>query len=295
MHQLGKMSLFAHVVDAGSISAAADRLGVSKSVVSQHLKTLEQELGVVLVKRTTRRQSLTEPGKRFYEACKALNQIAADAWDDAQAQQGEPEGQVHITAPHALIDTLLAPVISELMQCYPKVVIKLTCDDKHLDLMAHNIDIAIRIGASKDSTLRQQRLGTFCDVLCGHSRFSHEELTQAPYIANAWERAQVTHQLMTQSGEKMQLTPQVSCITNAFHSTVSLIRAGAGIGLVPDFYLNNDLTDVIRLMPHASLPENSVYLLTPFSKHTPMAVQVCMDALSTGIRERLPKPINQIV
>ncbi len=287
MHQFGKMSLFAHVVDAGSISAAADRLGVSKSVVSQHLKTLEQELGVILIKRTTRRQFLTEPGKRFYEACKALNQIAETAWEDVQAQQLEPEGSVHITAPNALIESLLTPIISKLMQQYPGVLVKLTCDDQHLDMMAHNIDIAVRIGTSKDSTLKQKRLGSFRDVLCGHARFSQEKLTQVPYIANAWEGTLITHQFRTKNGEKRALTPKVSCITNAFHSTVSLIRAGAGIGLVPDFYLKNYLTDVTRLMPQACLPENPVYLLTPFSRHTPMAVQVCIDALSVGIQGRL--------
>ncbi|MEQ3447707.1 MULTISPECIES: LysR family transcriptional regulator [unclassified Pseudoalteromonas] len=281
------MSLFAHVVEAGSLSGAAEKLGLSKSVISQHLKVLEQELGVVLIKRTTRRQFLTEPGKRFYEACKALNQIAEAAWEDIQAQQVEPEGSVHITAPNALIESLLTPIICELMQQYPGVLVKLTCDDQHLDMMAHNIDIAVRIGTSKDSTLRQKRLGRFRDVLCGHARFSKEKLTQAPYIANAWEGAQITHQFITENGEKRTLTPKVSCITNAFHSTVSLIRAGAGIGLVPDFYLKRFLRDVTMLMPHASMPENSVYLLTPFSKHTPMAVQVCMDALSAGIRDRL--------
>ncbi|TMP28197.1 transcriptional regulator [Pseudoalteromonas rubra] len=287
MRQLGKMSLFAHVVEAGSLSGAAEKLGLSKSVISQHLKVLEQELGVVLIKRTTRRQFLTEPGKRFYEACKSLNQIAEAAWEDIQAQQVEPEGSVHITAPNALIESLLTPIIGELMQQYPGVLVKLTCDDQHLDMMAHNIDIAVRIGTSKDSTLKQKRLGRFRDVLCGHARFSKEKLTQAPYIANAWEGALITHQFITENGEEKTLTPKVSCITNAFHSTVSLIRAGAGIGLVPDFYLKHFLKDVTVLLPQASLSENSVYLLTPFSKHTPMAVQVCMDALSAGIQDRL--------
>ncbi|MEC4089333.1 LysR family transcriptional regulator [Pseudoalteromonas rubra] len=287
MRQLGKMSLFAHVVDAGSVSGAADKLGLSKSVVSQHLKTLEQDLGVVLIKRTTRRQFLTEPGKRFYESCKALNQIAADAWDNVQAQQSEPEGQVHITAPHALVETLLAPVISKLMRQYPGVIVKLTCEDQHLDLMAHNIDIAIRIGASKDSTFRQKRLGVFRDVLCGHPRFKTVSLEQMPYVANAWEGESISHQFVSGNGESMMFRPKVSCITNAFHSTVSLIRSGAGIGLIPSFYLHNELPDVTALLPDESLPENPVYLLTPFSKHVPMAVKVCVDALSVHIQEQL--------
>lgn len=287
MRQLGKMSLFAHVVEAGSVSGAADKLGLSKSVVSQHLKTLEQDLGVVLIKRTTRRQFLTEPGKRFYESCKALNQIAADAWENIQAQQSEPEGKVHITAPNALVETLLAPVIANLIPQYPGVIIKLTCEDQQLDLMAHDIDIAIRIGVSKDSTLRQKRLGAFRDVLCGHPRFKETSLEQSPYVANAWEGETIAYQFVSANGELQTFSPQVSCITNAFHSTVSLIRSGAGIGLIPDFYLHKGLPDITALLPDESLPENPVYLLTPFSKHVPMAVKVCIDALSKHIQAQL--------
>ncbi|ALU41839.1 LysR family transcriptional regulator [Pseudoalteromonas rubra] len=287
MRQLGKMSLFAHVVEAGSVSGAADKLGLSKSAVSQHLKTLEQDLGVVLIKRTTRRQFLTEPGKRFYESCKVLNQIAADAWENIQAQQSEPEGKVHITAPNALVETLLAPVISNLIRQYPGVIIKLTCEDQQLDLMAHDIDIAVRIGVSKDSTLRQKRLGAFRDVLCGHPRFSDASLEQSPYVANAWEGEPIAYQFVSENGESKAFSPKVSCITNAFHSTVSLIRCGAGVGLIPDFYIHKGLPGITALLPDESLPENSVYLLTPFSKHVPLAVKVCMDALSEYIQAQL--------
>jgi len=93
------MSVFAKVVESGSISAAAESLNLSKSVVSQHLKVLEDELGVGLLKRTTRRQTLTPAGKDFFEKCQQMNQLATQAWDNARESQITPKGHIHITAP----------------------------------------------------------------------------------------------------------------------------------------------------------------------------------------------------
>ena len=102
MSRLRQMSVFAHIIEAGSITAAADSLKISKSVVSQHLKSLETELGVPLLKRTTRRQTLTAAGERFYEQCRRLNDVADTAWTEAQETLQEPQGKVRITAPNAL-------------------------------------------------------------------------------------------------------------------------------------------------------------------------------------------------
>lgn len=92
MHKLRQMSIFAHIVEQGSVSAAALKLDLSKSVVSQHLKRLEEELGASLLKRTTRRQVLTPMGERFYLSCKDLNNLADSAWESAQSELEDLKG-----------------------------------------------------------------------------------------------------------------------------------------------------------------------------------------------------------
>ena len=119
MNQLRHMAVFAHIVETGSITATAELLQLSKSVISQHLKTLEENLGVTLLKRTTRRQSLTSAGQDFYQHCKTLNQIADEAWLQAQEVLDVPKGNVRITAPYALMETLIAPAIAPLIEQYP--------------------------------------------------------------------------------------------------------------------------------------------------------------------------------
>ena len=107
------MSVFAHIVEAGSITRAAESLQLSKSVVSQHLKALEKDLGVLLIKRSTRKHILTSTGQDFYESCKEINQITDIAWQRAQESIETPKGSIKITAPNALMDVIIAPAITK--------------------------------------------------------------------------------------------------------------------------------------------------------------------------------------
>lgn len=280
MTRLRQMSIFAHIVEQGSVSAAADKLELSKSVVSQHLKTLEHELGVTLLKRTTRRQTLTELGEQFYLSCKNINTIADQAWDTTRQHQAEPAGRIRITAPHALMDTLVAPVIAELIKQYPKLRPELINDDQRLDFMQHDIDLAIRVGNSPDSTLKQKRIGQFRDVLCGNKAMVGKPLETLPYIANSWQGQQYIHQFQATSGDVPPFTSNATCMTNSFHSCLALICAGAGIGLIPDFYLARTSTEIVNLTPQWTLPTNTVFALTVFNTHPPIAVQKSIEMLA---------------
>ena len=287
MNKLRQMSIFAHIVEQGSVSAAAAKLDLSKSVVSQHLKKLEQELGSALLKRTTRRQTLTPMGERFYLSCKDLNSLADSAWEVAQAEQGEPQGRIRITAPNALMDVLVAPVIAELMKTYPKLQPELLSDDKRLDFMNNDIDLAIRVGSSPDSTLKQKRLGGFRDQLCGVAEMQNRQVSELPYVANAWQGKHIEHHFISDTVENISLHKRANCVTNSIHSCVALIKAGAGVGVLPDFYLRQIGGDLVNLLPDHQLPINTVYALTPYSRHTPPAVSLCIQALETRLSREL--------
>ncbi|MCC5518470.1 transcriptional regulator [Vibrio splendidus] len=284
MSKLKQMSIFAHIVEQGSVSAAAEKLELSKSVVSQHLKILEQELGASLLKRTTRRQSLTSMGERFYLSCKDINVIAESAWDMAKAELEEPQGRIRITASNALMDLLVVPVIADLMKQYPKLKPELISDDQHLDFMEHDIDLAVRVGTSRDSNLKQKRLGEFKDVLCGVESMLFRELKSIPYIANSWQGKQVTHHFSSQNEQDFIYQQPASCITNSFHSCLALIKSGVGIGAIPDFYLHQLSGEVVDMMPSFQLPTNTVYALNPFASNTPIAIKLCIQALEEKLK-----------
>jgi len=274
------MSVFAHIVESGSISAAAEILGLSKSVLSQHLKALEADLGITLLRRTTRRQLLTDEGSRFYLSCKEINHIAESAWHSAQKRLAEPQGRVRITAPNALMETLVTPVIGELMEKYALLKPELISSDQHLDFHEHHIDLAIRVGTSKNSNLIQRRIGEFRDLLCGtHTTVSGQPIEMLTYISNTWQGKQISHQFKRKSCPDIIYQKEAGCMTNSFHSSLSLIKSGVGIGLVPDFYLPLIKPALVTLFDEYDLPVNTVYALNPYGKSAPLSVEVCTEAI----------------
>lgn len=284
MNRLRKMSLFATIVEEGSISAAAAKLDLSKSVLSQHLKTLEQELGVTLIKRTTRRHVLTSVGENFYHSCRDINLTADLAWDQAQEFQVEPRGRICISAPTALMDILVTPVIKEFMGLYPRLKPELISDDHYLNLVKHDVDLALRVGSSPDSNLKQKRIGGFRDILCGKPGLKFDDINDLPYIANHWQGKYIRHKFKSKTGETLIYETEANCITNSFHSCLALIQSGAGIGIIPDFYVHQFEPELVCLLPEVSLAYNSIYTLSPFNTNTPLAVTLFVAALEKRLK-----------
>lgn len=281
MNRLRQMSIFAHIVDEGSISSAASSLQLSKSVISQHLKLLELELGVTLLKRTTRRQTLTSVGKLFYIKCKDLNNIADSAWLDIQENVETPKGNIRITAPNALMEILITPAIGKLLQLYPQLDPELISNDDHLNLSTHDIDLAIRVGHSNNSNLKQKRIGEFRDVLCGvaSTAQSSKKVEELPYISNVWQGKNIIHEFTSKLQPTIHYKNEARCITNSFHSCLSLIKAGAGIGIIPDFYMPFIKPNLERILPNHQLPVNPVYAIHPYGKQIPLSVKTCLNAI----------------
>jgi len=287
MNQLRNMSLFARVVEAGSISAAAEQLDLSKSVVSQHLKLLEQELGTVLLKRTTRRQHLTQAGEDFYQRCRELNQIADLAWSEAQQQNESLSGRIRITAPDALMGSLVAPVVAELITDHPNLQPELITSDQQLDLMSEQIDLAIRVGESPASQLKQKRIGSFRDVLCIAPKWRDQPLEQVPYVANTWQGRKIHHQLKNAQGEILELNYQTASRANTLSTCQILLKAGAGIGLLPDFIFQNNLKnkELQQAAKGYQLPEVNVYALHSFQGRAPKAIEILVERIAEKLNQ----------
>ena len=164
MDQLKRMAVFAEVVAAGSLSGAARQLGMTPSAVSQHLRQLEDALGLALLHRSTRKLTLTEAGARYVEGCTAMV-AAARAADHALARhRDEPEGELRITAPIGM-GGLLAQALLPLRN-HPRLRISLLLDDAVVDLIEERVDIALRTGSLPDSSLVARRLGQMAAQIC---------------------------------------------------------------------------------------------------------------------------------
>lgn len=166
MHRLEDLQAFVAVVEAGSFTAAADRLGMAKSAVSRRLSGLEERLGVQLLQRTTRRLNLTDTGRSFYERSA---RILADL-DEAEAavhqEHGELRGKLRIALPLSFGIRHMCKPIAEFAQLHPRVTFDLDLNDRRVDLLQEGADLALRIGRLSDSSLIARRLFDSHTVIC---------------------------------------------------------------------------------------------------------------------------------
>lgn len=150
--------LFLGVVDAGSLSAAAELLGHTASGVSRGLSRLEEDLGVILINRTTRRMELTEEGKHFLPKARHIVASLDEAEDCMRMVHQRPAGRLRVDASVPVMLHCVVPLVAEFRREYPAIALELTSNDRIVDLMEHRTDVALRMGPLTDSTLHARTL-----------------------------------------------------------------------------------------------------------------------------------------
>ena len=152
MNILIMMETFAAVVEAGSFTAAAEKLGLSKSFVSKRISLLEAELGTRLLYRTTRKLSLSDEGSRFYDHCKLIMTEAENAKADVIESQNNPQGKIRITLTQSLLISDVGEALLKFQQLYPDIELDIIASGRVEDLVEKSIDIALRVGVTDDNS-----------------------------------------------------------------------------------------------------------------------------------------------
>jgi len=284
---------FVTIVEIGSITGAADELGLAKSAVSQNLKRLEQQLGVKLAVRTTRHLSLTPAGKRYYEKCKTLIALAKLAKTEMETFGATPSGPITITAPHALIAPVIAPAMAKVTARFPDLAPRVIADDKRLDLIAEGIDVSITVGKLPDSSLRSRRVGSLRDILCVAPALmadapasddpAFEDWVQSvPYVAHVREPASVEHHIPRLDGRKpARLRFQPGFRSNTIEAIAAFAREGLGVALLPDIAVLQDLKagHLMHLCGSLKPETTSVHALHAYDTLPPKSVHETIDAI----------------
>ena len=166
MDKLRAMQVFVQIVEAGSLTGAAAVLGMSGPAVVRSLAALERAIGVRLLQRTTRRSSLSDEGREYYERCKRVLAAVDEADTSMSARRSEPHGRLRITAPATYGRMHVAPIVNAFIAKYPAVEVDLLLLDRVVDLIEEGLDAAVRIGELPDSTLVARALGETRRVVC---------------------------------------------------------------------------------------------------------------------------------
>ncbi|WP_298769055.1 LysR family transcriptional regulator [uncultured Shewanella sp.] len=166
MDKLKSMQALVAVVDSGSFSKAAVRLSITATMVGKHINALEAALGVRLLNRTTRKQSLTEGGEQYYFECRRLLAEIAEAENGLQQFNHDPKGLIRINSPVTYGHQILAPILAKFLQAYSQINIELILDNGVIDPLHDPFDLVIRIGNLADSSLIARQLGEYDMIFC---------------------------------------------------------------------------------------------------------------------------------
>ena len=289
-----QMLVFCEVVRQGSFTAAAEALGHTKSGISTYVSQLEADLAVQLLNRSTRRLKLTEAGERIYQRSQQLNTLLSDTLDDLDALQGEPQGRIAITAPHAFETRLIAPAIEHLCASYPKLLPDVTYSDERLDILSHQLDMAITVGTLADSRYRAIVLGQLTPILVASPDYVHtapsldsNDLMQHSLIQLPWQQqafVQCQGQSMAYQSERMLKTNTVS-------SAMHYAQSGLGIALLPARFIASELEigSLERVLPQYQGESRTVYAVHRYQQALPLALQVLVQQLQQGFAQSIDK------
>lgn len=190
MDLFGSMKMYVAVVDGGSFAAAADKLDMSRAMASKQIQKLEEHLGTRLLNRTTRRLSLTETGRAFYERSLQIIGDVEEAEQIAGQMTRRPQGVLRVTIPLSYGQHRLAAIIGDYTQAYPQVQLEISLSDRKVDLVEDGLDLAIRIGALPQSDLIARKIGGVHSVVCAAPAYVARHgapRTPAELAGHAWQ------------------------------------------------------------------------------------------------------------
>jgi DNA-binding transcriptional LysR family regulator len=295
MDSLTDIAVFVQVVDAGSFTAAADRLGLSKSVVSKYVTRLEDRLGARLLNRTTRRLSLTEVGRAFYERSRLGLHELEEAEAEVSRLQGAPRGVLRINCPMSFGILHISPALPEFLADYPELSVEMSMDDRRVNLVEEGFDLAIRIGELPDSSLIARRLGPCRHVVCGAPAYfrrygvprTPEALRDHNAITFKYQDSPGEWHFRTSQGHVIRVPVSGSIQMNNSLGLRQALLHEAGVTLTPTFVVGEDIKAgrlQVVLQEYAAM-ELSIYAVYPQRRHLSPKVRAFVEFMLERISD----------
>ncbi len=286
MENFSAIPVFVAVVECGSFSLAGQKLGTSKSAVSKRISQLENNLGVRLLHRTTRRLNLTEAGEQYYDYARKAFATAREGEDAMTHLQGQPQGSLSINVPMSFGRLHIAPLISAFLAENPNIQMNMVMDDKMVDLVEGGFDVAVRIGHLPDSSLIVRRLAPCRSVLCASPDYlakfgvpkTPADLLNHNCLFYSYFRGG-TEWIFEGPAGPVKVQPRGNYRVNNSDALREALIAGLGICQMPTFIVGPDLASgsLRPLLEDYALPLHSVYAVFPERKHLPAKVRAFLD------------------
>lgn len=288
---LEDMQVFLEVVEARSFTTAAERVGRTKSAVSQTISRLEADLGTRLLRRSTRSLSLTDSGTRLLSYCRDIRDSYDLALGEIATAKADPSGTLSVTAPKALCEPIIVPTIKRYTHLFPDISVHLRADDSPIDLIEAQIDLAIRVGEPNVQTAKIAKLGMLAECLyaspCHVAKHgglpdSVTGLARWAHIAHDWQGSPVNYR--TSDGAQLRATPRVRC--DSLYEILQLAELGCGVARLPDVTVEASVRNgkLVKLVELGSAPIYSMHL---FANRAPAKVTKFVQLVRDKLKSEL--------
>ena len=268
LDELRAMAVFATVVRSGSFAAGARALGLTRAVVSHHIRALEQKLGVPLAQRSTRSFSLTPAGEAFRVHCERLLDEAHDGIRGMELLRAEPRGEVRITCSHHFGNQRIVPALQSFRRRYPAIRLHVAMNDSNVDLVRDGFELAVRAGPLADSSLVARLLVREPTMLCASPAYlrrhraptSVAELAQHRWVVYPPSQRTVT---VLADGQPSAVAVQGDVVTDSAASRLAFVLAGEGIARLPAYDAAVRLAsgELVNVLPEAQTSPLEIYLV----------------------------------
>lgn len=290
MDRLRRMEIFVSVVEAGQFTRAAQRLSLSKSTVSQAVSDLETYLGLQLFQRDFRSLQLTESGETYYAECQRVLADINALEDHIRDQSLGMSGQIRITVPVLYGSMIIQPLIIKFMAMYPAVSFDLMFSETPIDLVAEGVDVAFRLGKTKDCNLLTRKIGSLGMVMCATPQYL--EASGTPNSLSDLENhnclilSQTPAWHFEKNGVRSILHVKGRVQTSCANSLRDFVREGVGIGYFPKFIFQKDIDygTLIPILQDETKATYDVNLIRPANKHQPARITKFTDFMVSHLQ-----------
>ena len=282
------ISEFVYVAENESFTLASKKMAISTAQVSRQISALEKRLNIKLFYRTTRKVSLTEEGRVFYQHCRGVLD-GLDAAEQAVTNlQSKPQGMIKLTTPVTYGEQQLMPLVNDFMVQYSDIEVTAFLSNQQVDLIEEGYDLAIRIGKLRDSTMMAKKLSSRTNFVCAAPSYiekygiphSLTELGQHNCLLGTLD-----YWHFKESGKEKNIRVTGSVRYNSGYSLVDAAIKGLGIVQLPDYYVQKHLEsgELVSLLDNLREPEEAIWALYPHNRHLSPKIRLLLDYLAAHL------------
>lgn len=289
MDTLTRMRAFIDVVEAEGFSAAARKIGRSKALLSKYVRELEDELGALLLNRTTRQFSLTEAGHTYYRRASEIIREVDSLSDAVRESSGDVRGRIKLSAPRTFADAPIGQSLIDFARQYPDIILDIALDDRFVDLVEEGFDLAIRISRLENSSLIARRLAPFSVRLCAApelvARYGMptrpQDLSRIPCIIDTNGRWLSNWPFKGENGDPISVSVSGPLEVNSPMTARAAAVAGLGFSMLPDFIAAPDIESgrLVTALDDRIVSGGGIFAVYPHRRYLPAKVRVFVDYL----------------